>query len=61
MADALTKYRAAIDKIYRTSDREIDAAMADILRRQSEVRVLRPAKDKFRPAPRAALTEGGLK
>ena len=37
------KYHEAIDRIYRATDREIDEAMDDILRRQQEVCVLRPA------------------
>lgn len=50
---ALSDYRQHVDKVNRSTDREINEAMDELLRKQSQVNVLRPAKEKFRPARRA--------
>ena len=47
---ALSDYRHHIDSVNRSTDREISEAMDELLRKQSQVNVLRPAKEKFRPA-----------
>lgn len=44
------QYQDFIDSLNRSTDHEIDEAMVEILRKQREVRVLRPATRKLRPA-----------
>lgn len=44
VAEFQKQFRGRIDGINQATDKQIDEAMAEILRRQREVKVLRPAK-----------------
>jgi hypothetical protein len=44
VAEFTQKYRDHLNRINRATDSEIDAAMADILRRQRDVKTLRPGR-----------------